>query len=49
MSESTDVVDRLAQHKILGAAPREELVWLATHGKLRRLEAGEAVIVDQPK
>jgi len=41
MTDSTDIVDRLAQHKILGAAPREELAWLATHGTLRRLEAGE--------
>src|SRR5262252_5574555 len=41
MTVSTDIVDRLAQHKILGAAPREELAWLATHGTLRRLEAGE--------
>jgi signal transduction histidine kinase/CheY-like chemotaxis protein len=36
-----DLVDRLAQHKTLGAAPREELAWLASHGYLRQLNAGE--------
>jgi signal transduction histidine kinase len=35
-----DIVDRLTQHPILGAAPRAELEWLAAHGTLRRLEAG---------
>ncbi len=37
---TADVVDRLAGHKALGSAPREELVWLASHGSLRQLEAG---------
>lgn len=37
------LVDRLSEHKILGKAPREELAWLAGHGKLRRLEAGEVL------
>ena len=41
MTASPDIVDRLAQHKILGAAPREELAWLAAHGTLRHLEMGE--------
>jgi signal transduction histidine kinase len=36
-----DLVDRLAAHKTLGLAPREELTWLAAHGVLRRLNAGE--------
>ena len=36
-----DVVDRLTKHPILGAAPRAELEWLAAHGTLRRMEAGE--------
>ena len=35
-----DLIDRLAEHKTLAAAPREELAWLATHGTLRRLEPG---------
>ena len=39
----TDVVDRLAEHKTLGAAPREELAWLASHGSLRQLNAGEVL------
>ncbi|HYX19605.1 MAG TPA: ATP-binding protein, partial [Thermoanaerobaculia bacterium] len=33
--------DRLARHKILGAAPREDLVWLAEHGTLRPYHEGE--------
>jgi len=36
-----DIVDRLAGHKALGAAPREELAWLAEHGSLRHLHVGE--------
>ncbi len=38
---AVDLVDRLAEHKTLGTAPREELAWLAEHGTLRLLEAGE--------
>ena len=38
---SMDLLDRLAEHKTLGAAPREELAWLAAHGTLRTLAAGE--------
>jgi signal transduction histidine kinase len=38
-----DLVDRLAEHKTLGKAPREELAWLAANGRLRRLEAGEVL------
>ena len=37
----SDLIDRLAEHKTLGKAPREELAWLAAHGSLRRLSAGE--------
>ena len=36
-----DLIDRLAAHKTLGTAPREELEWLASHGSLRRLGEGE--------
>jgi signal transduction histidine kinase len=36
-----DVVDRLAEHKTLGKAPREELEWLAAHGLLRQLKTGD--------
>ncbi len=35
-----DLIDRLAEHKTLGTAPREELAWLAAHGTLRKLNAG---------
>jgi signal transduction histidine kinase len=40
----TDLVDRLAEHRTLGAAPREELAWLAAHGVLRHLDDGEVMI-----
>ncbi len=36
-----DLVDRLVEHKTLGAARREELAWLATHGSLRQLQPGD--------
>src|SRR5512146_350977 len=38
-----NLMDRLAGHKTLGAAPREELAWLAEHSELRRLETGEVL------
>ena len=38
-----DLVDRLASHRTLGAAPRAELEWVAAHGTLRRLVEGETV------
>jgi signal transduction histidine kinase len=40
---ATDLVDRLAQHQTVGAAPREELEWLARHGSLRTVDVGEIV------
>ena len=40
-----DLVDRLANHKTVGAAPREELAWLAAHGTVRRLEVGHSLSV----
>ena len=39
----TDLLDRLAGHKTLGGAPREELAWLAAHGTLRQLLEGEVL------
>jgi signal transduction histidine kinase len=42
----TDLVDRLAQHKTLGAAPRAELEWLVAHGSLRDVPEG---VVLSPK
>jgi signal transduction histidine kinase len=38
-----DLIERLAQHKTLGSAPREELAWLATHGALRKFGTGEVL------
>ena len=38
-----ELIDRLAEHKALGSAPREELAWLAKNGSLRRLEPGEVI------
>ena len=40
---AADLVDRLAEHKTLGAAPREELAWLASHGSLRQLNSGDVL------
>ncbi len=39
----TDLVDRLAEHRTLGAAPREELAWLASHGVVRHLNEGDVL------
>jgi len=41
---TTDLVDRLAQHKTLGAAPRKELEWLASHGAIRRVNEGDLML-----
>jgi cAMP-binding proteins - catabolite gene activator and regulatory subunit of cAMP-dependent protein kinases len=38
-----ELIDRLAEHKALGSAPREELAWLVEHGTLRHLNAGEVL------
>ena len=38
-----DLVSRLAAHRTLGAAPRHELEWMAAHGRLRRVSAGEVL------
>jgi signal transduction histidine kinase len=37
----TDLLDRLAAHRTIGGVPREELAWLAAHGTILRIEAGE--------
>jgi len=44
MTDDTELVDRLARHRALGAAPREELAWLAARGEIRRLETGDVLI-----
>lgn len=41
--DAIDLVNRLAEHKTLGAAPREEIEWLASHGSLRHLNAGDVL------
>lgn len=40
------VVDRLVSHRTLGAAPREELEWLAAHGDLRHLAIGDSTAAE---
>ena len=42
-TELADLVDRLASHRTLGAAPREDLAWLAAHGAVRRLNADDVL------
>ncbi|RPJ40598.1 MAG: GHKL domain-containing protein [Candidatus Latescibacterota bacterium] len=37
------LVERLARHQTVGAAPRDQLEWLVSHGRLRRLTAGEVM------
>jgi signal transduction histidine kinase len=43
-----DLLDRLASHRTLSGAPREELAWLIDHGALTRYEPGESPWGDQP-
>ena len=38
---AAELVERLANHRILAAVPREELEWLAEHGTLRPFTKGE--------
>jgi signal transduction histidine kinase len=38
-----DLVDQLTEHRTLGAAPREELAWLASHGAVRHLNEGDVL------
>jgi len=40
---TTDLIDRLAAHRTLAAAPRAELEWLVSHGSLKNLETGEVL------
>ena len=41
--EKSDLIDRLTEHKALGAAPREELAWLVSQGSLRHLSTGDVL------
>ena len=38
-----DLIARLAAHKALGSAPREELEWLLAHGTLERYQDGDLI------
>ncbi len=40
---SLPIQDRLAAHRLLAAAPPEQLAWLAAHGHLVRLETGDVI------
>ena len=40
---ASDLVDRLSAHRALTGVPREELVWLAAHGQLLQLPAGDVL------
>ena len=42
--EATDLVDRLAAHETVGKAPREELAWLAAHGRVWHLAEGDRLV-----
>jgi signal transduction histidine kinase len=39
-ADPAELVERLAKHRTLGAAPRGELEWLAAHGTLHHFPAG---------
>ena len=43
MPEHATLVDRLAEHRTLGQAPRAELEWLAAHGEVRLIKAGDVI------
>ena len=38
-----ELIDRLAEHKTLSAAPPAELQWLVAHGSIRKLNTGEVL------
>jgi signal transduction histidine kinase len=42
-ADLTALIDRLAEHRTLGAAPREELEWMASHCTLHKLETGDVL------
>ena len=43
-----DLVARLAQHRTLSSAPRNELEWLAAHGYVQHFEPGEIIRKGEP-
>jgi signal transduction histidine kinase len=40
----TSIVERLAAHKTLGGVPRQELEWLAAHGRMQSYDVGEVIV-----
>jgi signal transduction histidine kinase len=38
-----ELVDRLSSHRTIGKVPREELTWIATHGRLCHFQTGDHV------
>jgi signal transduction histidine kinase len=40
---SKELLDRLSRHRTLSAVPREQIVWVANHGKLHHLNTGEVL------
>jgi signal transduction histidine kinase len=43
-AEPERILERLRVHRTLGAAPNEELAWIAARGRLRRFDTGEVLI-----
>jgi signal transduction histidine kinase len=39
-----DIVERLVNHRTLGVAPRAQLAWLAAHGTLDHIPAGQVLL-----
>jgi signal transduction histidine kinase len=40
---TTDLLDRLAAHRTLSPAPRQELAWLVAHGSLLEMQSGDVL------
>ncbi len=43
--KAQDLIDRLAAHRTLSAAPRTELEWLVAHGSIKTLNTGDVLSV----
>lgn len=41
------IIARLEAHRTLGSVPREELAWLAAHGRIRRFAPGDWLAADK--
>ena len=49
MTDRSEIVARLAEHRTLRDAPASELEWLAEHGALKRFELGDILAPYQPE